>query len=130
LVGALGLAAALVAMVPGKTIALAARGPVNATRPAGQYSVQLLVQPTRVGANEIHVTYVDSSGLAAAAVTNTEVTLRRPGTPPAPLSVRLIGPGHFVGDADLPAPGRYEVAVVSGAASTTFSFTVRKGDSS
>lgn len=130
LVTALGLGAALVAMVPGRSLALAARGPVNQERQAGSYTAQLLIDPTAVGANQVHVTFVGAAGLAAADVTNADVRVGRDGGTLLPLAMRLISPGHFVGDATL-APGRYRVAVTAGTgpgASTTFTFRVRPTD--
>ena len=127
LVGAVALAAALVAMVPGRTLALAANGPVNTDQKVGDYTVQLLVDPTHVGRNDVHVTFIGSTGLAAAEVTTAEVTLTPPAGTAGLLAMRLIGPGHFVGETDLPSAGRYHVNVRSPQASTTFTFTVRKG---
>ena len=130
LLGAVALAAALVALVPGRSLALAARGPVNQERAAGGYTVQLFVDPTTVGANQVHITFVNPQGLAAAEVSRATVTLARAGAAARPVDMRLISPGHFVGDTTLPAPGRYRLVVTGGAgtnASTTFSFTLRKG---
>jgi copper transport protein len=131
LLGAVGLAAALVALVPGRSLALAARGPVNQDKAAGGYTVQLFIDPTTVGANQVHITFVNAQGLAAPEVSRATVTLARAGAPARPVDMRLISPGHFVGDTTLPAPGRYRLTVtsVSGTsnASTTFSFNLRKG---
>jgi putative copper export protein len=125
---AVALAAALVAMVPGRSLALAAKGPVNQEHHAGGYTVQLYVDPTALGANQIHVTFVNAKGLAAAEVSTTQVSLG-PRPAPAgslqPLAMRLISPGHFVGDTTLPARGNYELAVSTTAApgvSTVFDF--------
>jgi copper transport protein len=128
LVAAVALAAALVGMVPGRTLALAANGPVNVQHHAGSYDIQLIVDPTAVGENQIHVTFVGSNGLAAGDVTNVEATLAPPTGEPDLLDMQLIGPGHFVATADLPRPGRYTVAVKGGQTSTIFRFTIRKGD--
>ena len=118
------LASALVALVPGKTAALTASGPVNLERQAGQYTVQLFVDQTAVP-NQVHVTFVNAQGLAAAEVANVTALMAR-GEVANPLDMRLLSPGHFVADAgDLP-PGTYRVTVGAGGgvqASTTF--TVR-----
>ncbi|MDQ1395207.1 MAG: copper transport protein, partial [Acidimicrobiaceae bacterium] len=53
LVITIALAAALVAMVPGRSLALAASGEVNQEHRAGAYTLQLFLDPTRIGANEI-----------------------------------------------------------------------------
>src|SRR5213078_570553 len=49
----------------------AASGPVNQDRPVGGYTAQVFIDPTAVGANEIHLTFVNAQGLAAGEVTNT-----------------------------------------------------------
>jgi copper transport protein len=127
--GAVALAAALVAMVPGRTLALAASGPYNAEHKAGAYTIQLLVDPTKTGSNDVHVTFVSSSGLAAAEVVNAQVTVTPPAsTTPTPLLMQLIGPGHFVGTTTLPDPGRATVVVTGQGVSSTFDFVLHKGD--
>jgi copper transport protein len=131
---ALGLTVAvtagLVVLVPGRTVALAASGPVNQTARTSGYTVQLYIDPTHVGANEFHVSFVTPDGLAAADVDNASVSLTPLGGAPGPLSMRLISPGHFVGDGDLPAPGHYQLSVDATAgstkASTTFNFRLRE----
>jgi len=131
---ALGLTVAvtagLVVLVPGRTVALAASGPVNQTARTSGYTVQLYIDPTHVGANEFHVSFVTPDGLAAADVANATVSLAALGAAPGPLAMRLISPGHFVGDGDLPAPGHYQLAVDATAgstkASTTFTFRLRE----
>ena len=39
--------------------------------------------------------------------------------------MRLISPGHFVGDTKLPAPGPYRLTADGGGATTTFDFRLR-----
>lgn len=125
LAAAVAVAATLVALIPGRSLALAANGPVNRERHAGSYTVQLFIDPTAVGANEVHVTYVNGQGLGAAEVTNTEVTLRPLVGPAQTLAMRLISPGHFVGDATL-APGDYHLDTSAGQGeSTTFDFRLK-----
>ncbi|MGH9222526.1 MAG: copper resistance CopC/CopD family protein [Acidimicrobiales bacterium] len=131
LTAAVALAAALIALVPGRSIALAAKGPVNQERRAGDYTVQLYIDPTRVGDNEVHVTFVNARGLAAAEVANVEVSLAPAGSALQPIEMRLISPGHFVGDSTLAAPGRFSLAVSTPAApgaSTTFDFRLHGED--
>ena len=124
------LASALVALVPGKTLALAANGPVSLQRQAGQYTVQLFVDQTAVP-NQVHVTFVNAQGLAAAEVTNVNASMARAGGPLTPLDMRLLSAGHFVADAGSLPAGTYRVTAAAGGgvrASTTF--TVRlKGKS-
>lgn len=127
---AVALAAGLVDLVPGRTIALAAKGPVNQEHrvsvPGQEYTVQLFIDPTQAGQNDLHVTFVDSSGLSAADIANTDVELAVGEGDPQPVRMRLLSPGHFVGEADLPQPGPYRLAVRSpapaGELATTFDF--------
>jgi len=126
---ALACASGLVVLAPGRSLALAANGPINRDARIGYYTVQLLLDPSTVGLNQVHLTYSEPTGLAAGEVTVTTLTFGPKGSTAAPVPMRLISPGHFVGDVTLPAPGRY-VAVVStpvggSAASTTFAFGLR-----
>jgi copper transport protein len=126
LAATVALAAGLVALVPGRSLALAAKGPVNQERGAGGYTVQLFVDPTTVGANQVHLTFVNAQGLGAAEVANATAALGASDAAATPVPMRLISPGHFVGDVTLPAPGRYRLSVAVGAEptgpSTTFQF--------
>ena len=136
LAGVLAAASALVALVPGRSLALAARGPVTEEQRAGTYTVQLFIDPSGPGSNQVHLTFVDPNGLGAAEVTAVAGTLApaaggrgAPAMPPAALALRLISPGHFVADTDL-AAGRYRLDVrapLSPPLSTTFQFTIRAG---
>ena len=125
-------ASGLVALVPGRSLALQARGPVNQDQRIGAYTVQLFIDPSAPGANEVHVTFIDAKGLGAAEMTGlaTTLTADAPGTAPTPLPMRLISQGHFVGNVDL-AAGSYRLAVNTAAPSpalaTTFSFKLRAG---
>jgi copper transport protein len=135
LVVALGLAAALVVLVPGRTLALAEQGAVNQERRVGNYTAQLFIDPSELGPNEIHVTLVDDSGLGASDVANVTAEVGPSGAPAEPLEMRLISPGHFVGDADLAEAGRFRLSVTLGpdpsGPSTSFDFRLsdrgRKG---
>jgi uncharacterized membrane protein len=125
---ALALASALVALVPGRSLALAAKGPVNQERSTGGYTVQLFIDPTQIGANEVHVTFVNAKGLAASEVSTSEVKLGLAGTGLQPVEMRLISPGHFVGDTTMPNPGNYQLSVTTSAApsvAATFDFRLR-----
>ncbi|HZQ77954.1 MAG TPA: copper resistance protein CopC [Acidimicrobiia bacterium] len=131
LAAVVAFASALVALVPGRSLALLAKGAVNQEQKAGAYTVQLFVDPSAPGANEVHVTFVDANGLGAAEVVAVTATLTGPaGGPGAPVEMRLISPGHFVGDASL-AAGQYRLAVqaprVAPPAATAFSFKLRAG---
>jgi copper transport protein len=135
LAGTVALAAALVALVPGRSLALAAQGAVNIERRAGGYTVQLFLDPSRVGANQVHVTFVNPEGLGAAEVTDAQATLTRPTGRSQAVDLRLISPGHFVGDVTLPSVGRYQVRVVAQTGATrlnvqtSFRLTARSGGS-
>jgi copper transport protein len=131
LCGAVALAAALVALVPGRSLAEAERGPVNQQRQVGAYTAQLVIDPSAVGDNEVHLTFANSQGLAAGEVSNTVVALGAEGEPLRPLEMRLIAPGHFVVDTTLRVPGRYRMSVTAGSGSsgasnpsTTFEFRI------
>ena len=125
-------ASALVALVPGRSLALQARGPVNQDQRVGAYTVQLFIDPSAPGPNEIHVTFIDDKGLGAAEVTGLTSTLTAEGsgTAAAPLPMKLISQGHFVGNLDL-AAGAYRLTVNTAAPSPTlsaaFSFKLRAG---
>jgi copper transport protein len=121
LVAAVALAAGLIAAVPGRSLALAAKGPVSQEHRAGSHTVQLFVDPSEIGANQIHLTFITDQGLAAAEVSNATVTLdgRR-------LAARLIAPGHFVADTALPTPGPYRLSVATPVGSTTFTFKLQR----
>jgi copper transport protein len=132
LAAVVAFASALVALVPGRTLALQARGPVNQDQRIGEYTVQLFIDPSAPGANELHVTFIDARGLGAAEMTGLTTTLTAdgPGAAPTPVPVRLISQGHFVGNLDL-AAGTYRLTVNTAAPSpklsTTFSFKLRAG---
>ncbi|HEX2736976.1 MAG TPA: CopD family protein, partial [Acidimicrobiia bacterium] len=126
LVGAVACAAALVALVPGRSLAEAANGPVNQEQHAAGYTVQLFLDPSSVGANQVHVTFVDSSGRAASGVVNATVSLRGPRAAASNVAMRLISPGHFVGDAKFPVAGEYKASVKANPRIvTTFRFNLR-----
>src|SRR5207244_12870683 len=126
---AVSLAAGRVVLLPGRSLAQAARGPVNVERHIGQYTAQVFFDPSAVGANQLHLTFVDAHGLAAAQVTNASVSLGPVGGGLRPVAMRLISAGHFVGDVRLPAPGRYRVSISSGGARTTFTFRLQQRSS-
>jgi copper transport protein len=125
-------ASALVALVPGRSLALQARGPVNQDQQMGGYTVQLFIDPSAPGANEVHVTFIDAKGLGAAEMTGLTATLTTEalGAAPTPLPMKLISQGHFVGNLEL-AAGAYRLAVSTAAPSptlsTAFSFKLRAG---
>ncbi|MEA2931744.1 MAG: hypothetical protein QOI56_529, partial [Actinomycetota bacterium] len=65
-------------------------------------------------------------GLGAAEVTNTDVSLGLVSGALEPVAMRLISPGHFVGDVTLPVPGSYRLqARLGSGAGATFDFRLR-----
>jgi copper transport protein len=127
LVGAVALAAGLVALVPGRSLALQASGAVAQEHRAGTYTIQLFVDPARTGTNDIHITFVNAQGLGAGEISAASASLSTGGGPGHPLSLRLISPGHFVATTNLSA-SRHVVVVSSGSggpkAASTFHLTV------
>jgi len=123
---AVGLATARAVFAPGKSLAQAARGPVNVERHVGQYTAQVFLDPSSVGANQLHLTFVDAQGLAAAQVTNASAGLGPVGGGLRPVALRLISPGHFVGDVRLATAGRYRVSISTAGARATFTFRLRQ----
>jgi copper transport protein len=122
-------ASALVALVPGRSLAELARGPVNQEERVGPYTVQLFIDPSAPGRNEIHVTFVDANGLGATDVTAVQATLTSGTAPAAPLPLRLISTGHFVANTDLTAGAQrlaVDVPSVSPPLATTFTFKLRE----
>ena len=132
LAAVVAFASALVALVPGRSLALQARGPVNQDQRVGAYTVQLFIDPSAPGANELHITFIDDKGLGAAEMTavTTTITADRPDAAPAPLPMRLIAAGHFVANLDI-AAGAHRLGVTTAPPSpsltTTFSFKLRAG---
>jgi len=123
---ALALAAGLVDLVPGRTMAEAAKGPVTQERRAAGYTVQLFIDPTQAGENDLHVSFINATGLTAAEVETVEAELVYRQDPPSPVRMRLLSPGHFVGQVDLAAPGTYRLDVRApgprGSVDATFNF--------
>jgi copper transport protein len=123
-------AAGLVALVPARSLALAANGPVSVERPVGGYTAQVFLDPSAVGANQVHVTFLNHLGLAAAEISTVRVAVGRRPAAPRPVPMRLLAPGHFAGDVRLPATGRYRLtlATTSGGRpiTTTISFELHR----
>jgi copper transport protein len=99
LTAVIAVAAGLIAMVPGRSLALAAQGPLNVTKRAGDVTVQVFIDDTADPA-QLHVTFVDQSGLALPNVSDASATLA-PATAPSTtqnIPLRLLSPGHYAGD--------------------------------
>jgi len=111
LAGAIAVAAALGVLVPGRSLALAADGPVNQSQRAGTYTVRLSVDPSAPGANEIHLSFVNASGPGVTAVTNATAVIIGDDGVIRRLALRLLTGGQFVADADLSVPGPWRLEV-------------------
>jgi copper transport protein len=117
LTAAVALAAGLVALVPGRSLALQAGGSVAQEHRAGGYTIQVFADPGSAGANDIHITFVNPQGLGAAEIATAEATVGSSGSAARAMSLRLLSPGHFVATTEL-AAGR-QVVIVSAAAGGT-----------
>jgi copper transport protein len=75
-------------------------GPVSATIPAGRFSVELLIEPARVGANQVHVTVYAADGNLAN-VGTLRATLTPPGerTGPSEITMNRVAANHFLAPA-------------------------------
>jgi copper transport protein len=112
---------ALLAIVLGVTAALASYappvsaqgGPFSTTTTVGPTTLEMDVDPARVGANQIHVYFFDSkTGAPYKAGKELTVTATLPDKSigPLPLEVQGAGPGHWVvPNALLNAPGEWTI---------------------
>ena len=93
--------------------------------------MQLFIDPSTPGRNEVHLTFVDANGLGVAEITapTASLTAGTERVSHSPLD-RLLSVGHFVADPDLTV-GAHRLAVTvprrRAALSTTFSFKLRAG---
>jgi len=114
---------ALLAVVIGVTAALASyappvsaqAGPFSTTTEVGPTTLEMDVDPARVGANQIHIYFFDAkTGAPYKAGKELTVTATLPDKQigPLPLTVQTAGPGHYiVQSALLNAPGDWELAL-------------------
>jgi hypothetical protein len=77
---------------------------------AGGATVQVYLDPGKVGPNELHVTFFDAKG-AELPVPSAAISLGRAGEAPAQLDARQLEPGHFAADATVSAAGTYAVSL-------------------
>jgi copper transport protein len=88
-------------------------GPFSITTTSGPTTLELDVDPARVGANQIHIYYFDAkTGAQYSEAKELKVTATLPSKHigPLPLSVQDAGPGHFIiGNALLNAPGEWKL---------------------
>jgi copper transport protein len=114
----------LLAVVIGVTAALASyappvaaeSGPFSTTTTLGPTTLEMDVDPARVGANQMHIYFFDAkTGAQYTKGKELTVTATLPSKSigPLPLTVQDSGPGHYiVQDALLNAPGDWEIDVV------------------
>jgi copper transport protein len=88
---------ALLTTLPPARVAAGASGPFTATVPLGGNNLAVLVDPNRVGLNEVHLTLTTPQG-APARVRGMTVGFVLPAEDIGPLAARgrRLGPGHFV----------------------------------
>ena len=129
LVVVLTLTAALVSTPPARTAA--GIGTIYSdTKPIGQDSVNLVVDPNRAGANSIHLYLLDHSGRPAALAQSVELDLSLPSANLGPIvrQPSVAGPGHYLLDSnDLSIAGAWTILVraqVSKFEENTATFTV------
>jgi copper transport protein len=111
----------LLAVVIGVTAALASyappvsaeSGPFSTTTEVGPTTLEMDVDPARVGANQIHIYFFDAKTGApykAGKELTVTATLPEKEIGPLPLTVQSAGPGHYiVQSALLNAPGDWEL---------------------
>ncbi len=64
--------------------------------------LDVYLDPARPGFNEVHATFIEASGSELPVPQPAVIAAGRPGQPARRLPVRRFGPGHFIGDAQLP----------------------------
>lgn len=129
LVVVLVLTAALVSTPPARTAA--GIGTIfSETKPIGQASVNLVVDPNRAGGNSIHLYLLDQSGRPAALAQAVELDISLPSANIGPIvrNPSVAGPGHYLLDSnDLTIAGAWTIVVraqVSKFEENTANFTV------
>lgn len=95
-IGAILVASALVGYAPAKA---ASAGPFVAERKLGAAQLQIVVDPARTGANQMHLYLTDpASGAQFQRFDQLNVSIARVKPPIGPISLKLTraGPGHYV----------------------------------
>ncbi len=110
----LGVTSALVSYPPPESLAA---GPFGATTKLGPLSLEVTMDPARVGPNELHLYVLRASdGTPFQATKELTVTLSLPSRRigPLPATARAAGPGHYVVDTvQLVPAGDWTLAVTS-----------------
>jgi copper transport protein len=124
------VAAALVAVAPGRTVTFGSSGPLVKAQHAGPYQVELAIEPLTVGPNQLHVTFLDSSGVASSDVDSAAVSIVPPKGPVQPIDLQAFSGGHWTALVTLPLAGPYRLTVSGRGAQTvrtTFHFRLAGG---
>jgi copper transport protein len=125
LLAAIGAAAILVGLVPGRALDLTGGGPVSQRQQAGAYTAELFIASPGVGPNEVHVSFTNGEGLLAGEVATVSASLRGPTGGAKPVDLQIDAPGHFSGIGSFPLPGLYRLSVSEpGGGKTLFGFQV------
>jgi copper transport protein len=77
----------------------------------GGGTVQVYLDPGKVGPNDLHVTFFDAAG-SGLPVPSVTMAISRPDAPGELLTPRQLDLGHFVASLDLPASGKLAVDAV------------------
>ena len=109
----IGITGVLVNQVPARTAA--GIGTIySQTKPIGDDTVNLVVDPNRAGHNSIHLYILDATGRVADVANGVTLQIAPPNSPDTPLDRTpfLAGPGHYQLDTDdLSTPGQWTIAV-------------------
>ena len=111
MVAVLALTAALVEQRPAKA-SVAGGGLSSVTAQAGPYELDLVVDPARVGHNQIHLYLLDRSGQPARGIAEVRLaaSLTSPSLGPLRSSTTPAGPGHFIAEAaQFPIAGNWRL---------------------
>jgi copper transport protein len=112
--GVLAATAALVAYPPPDSLA---GGPYSATERMGPLTLDVTLDPARVGRNELHVYLLDAqSGAPFDGTKELRVTTKLPAKDVGPIAAkpRRAGPGHYVVDGlELVPKGEWQIEVAS-----------------
>jgi copper transport protein len=114
LMAVLAMTSALVDATPPRAGAVS--GPIEVQKTIGNHVVDVLVDPARVGASQMHVTLFEVGTFTTVTAPVEEVTaeLRLPSRNIGPITVHLvsIGSSHYVSrDLTIPFPGDWELTV-------------------
>ncbi len=94
----------------------ASGGTFDGDQPFGDATVYFNLLPGRVGSNEIHITYVDSTGALVDVADSVTLEFAQPeaGVGPVEAETFIVTEGHFTyGGRELSLPGEWEITVVT-----------------